>query len=110
MGGRAADISKLPSLSGAGYAIAHARSFAVHEHFRAAFKACSAGYVWHGLASIALLRAGDRIVFDSNSTLCKPSIDARELVAHGQNWHTQRTGSAVTHPGAAEEKHVYAES
>jgi len=82
----------------------------MHEHLQDSVEACSAGNVLRGRASTALLRAGDRIAFDSNLSLREPSIEARELVARGQNWHTRKTGSAVTHPGAAEEKHVYAES
>jgi hypothetical protein len=110
MGGRAVDISKLPILIGADCAISHARSFAMHENLQASLEASCAGYLRLGLASMALLRAGDRTAFDSNLSLSEPSIEARELVARGHNWHTRKTGSAVTHPGAAEEKHVYAES
>jgi dihydroxy-acid dehydratase len=77
---------------------------------------------------IALLRDGDMITLDAIRGVLSVAIDDHELAVRKQNWHKRETdfgsgaiwkyartvGSArygaVTHPGASNEKHVYADS
>jgi dihydroxy-acid dehydratase len=76
---------------------------------------------------IALIENGDRIVIDAKAGSIELMVDAETLAARRAAWTPRRTdynsgalwkyarlvgpavGGAVTHPGAAEESHVYAD-
>jgi dihydroxy-acid dehydratase len=76
---------------------------------------------------IALLKNGDRIVIDADAGTIDVLVDEAELARRRAEWRPRKTDynsgvlwkyaqavgpahlGAVTHPGAAEETHVYAD-